>query len=39
MTTEGTLFPELSDKQWILMPEGFRYQENIISPCEVSTKA
>ena len=39
MTTEGTLFPELADKQRGLMPEGFRYQENIISEAEEAALA
>ena len=34
MTIEATLFSELDHKQRGLMPEGFRYQENIISETE-----
>ena len=34
MTTEKLLFPELADNQRRLMPEGFRYEEDIISEAE-----
>ena len=34
MTTERTLFPELSDKQRGLLPDGFRYEEDIISEAD-----
>ena len=30
MTPERALFPELRDNQRGLMPEGFRYEEDII---------
>ena len=39
MTIEATLFSELDDKQRGLMPEGFRYQENIISETEEAALA
>ncbi len=39
MITEGTLFPELADKQRGLLPEGFRYHENIISEAEEAALA
>jgi alkylated DNA repair dioxygenase AlkB len=39
MTAEGILFPEFADKQRGLVPEGFRYQENIISESEEASLA
>ena len=34
MTPERALFPELRDNQRGLMPEGFRYEEDIISEAD-----
>src|ERR1700759_5493601 len=34
MTSERALFPELIDKQREIMPEGFRYEEDIISEAD-----
>src|SRR5258708_39586506 len=39
MTTEKLLFPELSDNQRRLMPEGFRYEEDIISEADEAALA
>ena len=39
MTTERALFPELVDKQRGLMPEGFRYEEDIISEADEAALA
>jgi hypothetical protein len=34
MATQNTLFPRLKSKPQRLVPEGFRYEENIISEAE-----
>jgi alkylated DNA repair dioxygenase AlkB len=39
MTTEKLLFPELADNQRRLMPEGFRYEEDIISAADEAALA
>jgi alkylated DNA repair dioxygenase AlkB len=39
MTTENALFPELVNKQRGLMPEGFRYEEDIISEADEAALA
>ncbi len=39
MTSERALFPELVDKQRGLMPEGFRYEEDIISEADEAALA
>ena len=39
MTIEKALFPELVDKQRSLMPEGFRYEEDIISEADEAALA
>jgi alkylated DNA repair dioxygenase AlkB len=39
MTTERALFPELADRQRSLMPEGFRYEEDIISEADEAALA
>jgi alkylated DNA repair dioxygenase AlkB len=39
MTSERALFPELVDKQQGLMPEGFRYEEGIISEADEAALA
>ena len=39
MTTERALFPELVDKQRGLVPEGFRYEEDIISEADEAALA
>jgi alkylated DNA repair dioxygenase AlkB len=39
MTSERALFPELVDKQRGLLPEGFRYEEDIISEADEAALA
>jgi hypothetical protein len=39
MTPEKTLFPELVDNRRGLMPEGFRYEEDIISEADEAALA
>ena len=39
MATENTLFPELVVKPRGLMPEGFRYEEDIISEADEASLA
>jgi alkylated DNA repair dioxygenase AlkB len=39
VTTERALFPELDNKQRGLMPEGFRYEEDIISKADEAALA
>jgi alkylated DNA repair dioxygenase AlkB len=39
VTTERTLFPELLDKQRGRLPEGFRYEEDIISEADETALA
>jgi hypothetical protein len=39
MTPERALFPELRDNQRGLMPEGFRYEEDIISEADEAALA
>jgi alkylated DNA repair dioxygenase AlkB len=39
MTSENALFPELVNKQRGLMPEGFRYEEDIISEADEAALA
>jgi hypothetical protein len=39
MTSERALFPELVDKPRGLLPEGFRYEEDIISEADEAALA